>query len=94
MTRYTNRFDAKRDANEPEIVRVFHDMGISVHRLDQPADLLLGYNNKNYLVEVKMPKKGLNAKQVKFKQEWKGQYFICFTAGQAQKLADKILTNT
>lgn len=90
---HTNRFDAKRDANEPEIVRVFIDMGISVHRLDMPADLLLGYNNKNYLVEVKMPKKGLNAKQTKFSLEWKGQYFICFTAGQAQRLADEILKN-
>jgi hypothetical protein len=93
MKRYTNRFDAKRDANEPEIVKAFERRGISVYRLNQPLDLLLGYNKKNYLVEVKMPEKGLNDKQVKFVNDWKGQYFVCYTVDQADLFADKILNN-
>lgn len=93
MTRYTNRFDAKRDANEPEIVKVFQAKGISVHRLDKPLDLLLGYNKKNYLVEVKGLNKDLNKNQIEFTQEWKGQFFICRTVSQANYFADKILKN-
>lgn len=93
MGRYTNRFDAKRDANEPEIVKVFERRGISVHRLDKPLDLLLGYNNHNYLVEVKIPGKQLNANQVKFTNEWKGQWIMIDTASKAERLAEKILTN-
>jgi hypothetical protein len=88
-----HRYDAKRDANEPEIVKAFQSKGISVYRLDRPLDLLLGYNKKNYLVEVKMPKKGLNKKQVEFVQKWKGQHFVCYTVAQAEKFADMILNN-
>ena len=76
MTRYTNRFDAKRDANEPEIVQAFKDKGISVHRLDKPLDLLLGYNNRNYLVEVKVPGKHLNDNQLEFTRLWQGQWVV------------------
>ena len=93
MTRYTNRFDAKRDANEPEIVNTFQCRGISVHRLDRPLDLLLGYNKHNYLVEVKVPGKHLNDKQVTFTESWKGQWIMIDTVEKAERLADKIVLN-
>lgn len=93
MTRYTNRFDAKRDANEPEIVKAFQAKGISVHRLDKPLDLLLGYNKRNYLVEVKVPGKHLNPKQVLFTDVWKGQWIVIDTVERANILADNIVAN-
>ncbi len=88
-----HRWDAKRDANEPEIVKVFQKRGISVHRLDRPLDLLLGYNKVNYLVEVKVPGKHLNDKQVTFTEEWKGQWIMIDTVEKAERLADGIVLN-
>lgn len=86
-----NRYDAKRDANEADIVKEFERHGMTVFRLDRPLDLLVGYNNRNYLVEIKMPKKKLNATQTKFTLDWKGQYFICHTIQQANRFIMELL---
>ena len=93
MSRYTNRFDAKRDANEPEIVNTFQANGISVHRLDKPLDLLLGYNKVNYLVEVKVPGGYFTNSQLEFTQHWKGQWIVINSVEQAEKLAKEIINN-
>ena len=85
-----HRWDAKRDANEKEIVKTFEGMGISVYRLDKPMDLLLGYKKRNYLVEVKMPGFLLNKNQVEFVDSWQGQHFVCFTVEQAEKVGNAI----
>jgi RNA polymerase subunit RPABC4/transcription elongation factor Spt4 len=85
-----NRYDAKRDANEKDIVEAFKSFGISVERLNTPLDLLLGYDKRNYLVEVKMPNKKLNKKQVEFTENWKGQFIIIYNVDQAIKLAKSI----
>ncbi len=86
-----NRFNARRDENEKEIVNFFQMQGISVERLNTPMDLLLGYNKKNYLVEVKMPGKGLNKNQKKFTSGWKGQWIVIDSIDQASKLSREIL---
>ena len=86
-----HRWDAKRDANEKEIVKCFKAHGISVFRLDRPLDLLLGYNKKNYLVEVKMLDKALNKKQSEFVEDWKGQWIMIDSIDQAVKLSREIL---
>jgi len=86
-----NRYNPKRDANEPEIVEYFKKRGLSVERLNTPLDLLIGYKNHNYLVEVKMPKKSLNANQEKFVANWAGQYVIIRSVGQAAVWADKLI---
>lgn len=88
-----HRYDAKRDANEKEIVKFFEIQGISVERLNTPLDLLLGYNKKNYLVEVKMPGKGLNKNQKEFVKEWRGQWIVIESIDQASKLSREILNN-
>jgi hypothetical protein len=67
------RFNAKRDANEPEIVEALQAAGASVYRLDQPTDAVLGYRGKTLLIEIKMPGASLNENQKKFFAEWKGQ---------------------
>ena len=88
-----NRFNPSRDANEKEIVNFFKVQGISVVRLNTPLDLLLGYNKKNYLVEVKMPDKKLNKNQIEFTKEWHGQWIKIDSIDQASKLAKAILAN-
>jgi hypothetical protein len=67
------RHNAKRDANEREIVEALQAAGASVYRLDQPCDAVLGYRGKTLLIEIKMPGSSLNENQKKFFAEWKGQ---------------------
>jgi hypothetical protein len=67
------RFSAKRDANEAEIFEALRAAGVSVYRLDQPVDAVIGYRGKTLLIEIKMPGASLNENQKKFFAEWKGQ---------------------
>ena len=69
-----HRRNAKRDANEPEIIAFLKAAGASVERLSTKGlpDLLIGYRQKTYLVEVKGEGKKLNANQVDFVSGWKG----------------------
>jgi len=85
-----NRFNPSRDGNEKEIVKAFKSLGISVERLNTPLDLLLGWNKRNYLVEVKMPTKKLNANQLRFTGGWKGQFFICYSVDDALRFGKGI----
>jgi len=85
-----NRYNAKRDANEPEIIEVFEKMGISVFRLNRPVDLLLGYNGFNYLVEVKIPGEILNKNQVEFAETFKGHFTVIKTKEEATCLGKNI----
>jgi len=66
------KFNAKRDASEPEVVRAFTDLGCLVFRLDRPVDLLVyvfqSLADRLHLVEVKTAKGGLNDKQRAFKE--------------------------
>jgi hypothetical protein len=72
--------NAKTDANQKLIVAAFRKMGASVAMLATVGngipDLLVGYRGKNYLVEVKMPGKKLNALQALWHSEWRGQAVI------------------
>jgi len=75
--------NAKRDANEKEIVGILERLGFSVFRLDKPLDLLLGRGGKNYLAEVKdgskAPSAGKNRRtedQKTFMRDWRGQHVV------------------
>ena len=67
---------AKRDTSEKSIVTVLRQHYMSVFRLDQPTDLLVGYRGVTHLVECKTGHKGyakaLNANQARFAEEWRG----------------------
>jgi hypothetical protein len=47
----------KRDDNEPDIILALRAVGATVHQLDGKglADLLVGYQQRTYLIEVKNP---------------------------------------
>lgn len=85
-----HRFDAKRDASEKEIVKTFEKMGFSVYRLDQPLDLLLGYQRQNFLVEVKTDTGKLTRAQKLFIKDWTGQHIIISTLDQAVTFANSV----
>ena len=79
------RYDARRDANEPEIVEALEAVGASVLRADD-VDLVVGFRNTNYLMEIKTPQGRLNKKQQKFFRSWHGQVNIIRTVDQALAL--------
>lgn len=71
-----HRRAAKRDANEPEIVRALLNVGASVERLsgkDIP-DLLVGFRQTTFLIEVKdeANKGRVKPGQKDFADGWRG----------------------
>lgn len=67
---------AKRDIYEKGIIAVLRQHYMSVYRLDQPTDLLVGFRGVTHLVECKTGHtgygKGLNSNQARFSNEWRG----------------------
>lgn len=86
-----NRYNPRRDANEKEIVEYFKKRGFSVERLNTPLDLLVGYDKRNYLVEIKMKGKSLNENQDKFVKSWKGQFIVINSLERAALFADGVI---
>jgi hypothetical protein len=65
--------NAKRDANEPQIVRDLQKVGAKVWRLSQPCDLLVRFAFRLYLIEVTNPENKYRKReedQLEFLQEW------------------------
>lgn len=64
----------KRDANEPEIIAILEYVGATVYPLDKPLDLLVGFQLKTFIFEVKNPKgkNRIEPDQQEFFDEWKG----------------------
>ena len=77
----------RTDANQAEIVyRLRKIQGLSVtstHTIGKGfPDLIIGYKNQNYLVELKdgskwSSQKKLTADELVFHQTWKGQVCVC-----------------
>ncbi len=71
MPKKNVRPDARRDANEPEIVDALERRGYIVHRIGAPGDLLI-WNPTNLswqVQEVKIPGGRLTPKQKKYRQD-------------------------
>lgn len=83
------RWDAKRDANEREIIDALKQAGCTVEQLDT-FDLAVGRimpdgERRNFLLEVKMPNKRdeLKDSQIKLRDTWRGQYSIVTSVVEA-----------
>ena len=83
------------DDNQKQIVKQLRQLGISVqhlHTIGQGCpDLLLGYRNKNYLIELKDAKKIKSAKKLtddeqEFFKDWRGQVSKCETLEEIIKI--------
>jgi hypothetical protein len=67
------RYAARVDANQAQVVSALRAAGAYVWIIGLPVDLLVGYNNQTYLVEIKDgPKKGLTRLQQDFFGNWCG----------------------
>jgi hypothetical protein len=67
------RYAARVDANQEAIVSALRDAGAYVWIIGLPVDLLVGYKNHTFLVEVKNgPKKPLTRLQQDFFGNWMG----------------------
>jgi hypothetical protein len=67
------RYAARVDANQSQVVLALRSAGAYVWVIGLPVDLLVGYNNQTYLVEIKDgPKKGLTRLQQDFFGNWIG----------------------
>jgi hypothetical protein len=67
------RYAARVDANQAQIVSALRAAGAYVWILGLPVDLLVGYNNHTYLVEIKDgPGKRLTKLQQDFFANWIG----------------------
>ena len=87
-----NRYAKRRDKNEPEIIQAFKSVGASVKSIDVPCDLIVGIQNTNILVEVKMPKGRLTPEQKKFMETWKGgEVHVVRTTEEAIQLIEKFI---
>ena len=64
---------ARVDANQAQVVSAFRAAGAYVWIIGLPVDLLVGYKNHTFLVEIKDgPKKRLTALQDDFFKTWTG----------------------
>jgi hypothetical protein len=67
------RYAARVDANQAQIVSALRAAGAYVWIIGLPVDLLVGYNNQTYLVEIKDgSKKRLTKLQQDFFEYWTG----------------------
>jgi len=76
------RYDARRDANEQEIIEALQAVGAKVMQLDE-FDLLVGFRDQLYMLEVKTPQGRLNAKQARLFREWAGHIWIVRSVDEA-----------
>jgi hypothetical protein len=81
------QYKNKRDANEPAIFEELRAYGLSVYSLDTPADALVGWMGRTYLIEVKQPKGKLTDPQEAFLETWKGDFTILRTVEEAADFA-------
>lgn len=49
------RIDARRDDNEPGIIKELKKVGAQVEQLRQPCDLAVTFRGRHYLIEVDNP---------------------------------------
>ena len=61
--------------------------GLSVYAMDAPADALVGYQGRSYLVEVKTPTGKLTGPQQTFLDGWRGDYTVLRTVEDATAFA-------
>jgi hypothetical protein len=67
------RYASRVDANQEKVVSTLRAAGAYVWVIGLPVDLLVGYNNRTYLVEIKDgPKKRLTRLQQEFFGKWCG----------------------
>lgn len=90
----------RTDDNQQLIVKQLRQLGCSVAITSMIGkgfpDFVVGYQNKNYLIELKdgakvKSKKGLTMDEAKFFESWKGQIDKCETLDEVCKVIGIII---
>ena len=80
---------AKVDTNQPEIVEALRAVGATVfllHRVGHGCpDILVGYQGKNYLLEIKTEHGTLTPPEARFIADWRGQVLVVRTIEEAMR---------
>lgn len=63
------RYSGKRDANEPELVKVAEQIGAYMYRTDEPGDWLCGFRGRWVIVEIKTEDGSPTPNQIQFSRE-------------------------
>jgi hypothetical protein len=50
-----NRIAARRDDNEPAVIKALERVGAKVEQMSRPCDLAVSFRGKHYLIEVDNP---------------------------------------
>jgi hypothetical protein len=90
------RVKARKDANHVQLVSQLRKIGATVWDtavLKNCCDIVVGYRGKNYLFEIKDPKKTPSQKKLtegeqKFHETWRGQVNIIETLDDAMKIME------
>tara|TARA_R100000742_G_C4279306_1_gene103515 strand:+ start:216 stop:503 length:288 start_codon:yes stop_codon:yes gene_type:complete len=91
------RLKARVDSNQKKIVSELREIGCSIlhtHQLGKGApDIVIGYNKKNYLIEIKDGSKSLSQQkltkdELQFQSNWKGLYYVCNSIEQIKEILD------
>jgi hypothetical protein len=94
------RLKARTDYNQKLIVEQLRKLGVSVAITSMMGkgfpDLVLGYQNKNFLIELKdgaktKSQKGLTMDEFKWHTQWKGQVDKCESLEEICKVIGIIL---
>lgn len=89
------RTKTRRDGNQKEFIEDMETIGATVVDLSSIGggcgDVLVGWNFRNWLFELKDPSQAPcdrkpRPSQVKFEQDWKGQYKLVETSDEAMRL--------
>jgi hypothetical protein len=81
-----NRFDAAVDHNQSAIVDALRKVGAKVEIIRKPLDLLVGFNRRTYILEVKQVKGRISQGQEDFIREWPGD-IACVVRSASEALA-------
>ena len=88
----TMKYGVKKDANHHEVVNALQKAGAYVLDMSHVGrgfpDLIVGFQKKTILMEIKNPKtsygkKGLNKNQIKWKEQWTGGSYCVVDSPQA-----------
>lgn len=97
------RKKARVDANQKEIVQQLRKLDVSVlhtHQLGKGApDLILGYRNENFLIELKdgskvKSRQKLTPDELEFQEKWQGNYAVCNSLEQVLSVIDYVYETT
>ena len=84
----------KVDSNQTRVVKALRDLGATVQHLHAVGkgcpDIVVGYKNRNYLLEIKDGEKKLTPDQVIWHYDWRGQVEVVTSPEHAIETIKKL----